>query len=197
MTLRILSEKLLSDNWGKLLSVSYAHGDEEKIHQREVYDRGDGATILLYHPVKRTVILTRQFRLPVWMNRHPDGFFIEAPAGKVEPGESPEITIEREAEEEVGFRISSPRKIMSLYMSPGSVTELIHFYVAAYSQDMKISQGGGQKDEDEDIEVMEIPWKEAFRLVREGKIQDAKTVILLQFFALERIPGGLDNEGSV
>lgn len=190
MTIKILSEELLSDNWGKLTKVSYEFrmpDGEVQVHKREVYDRGDGAVILLYHEQKKTVILTKQFRLPVWWNKHPTGMFTEACAGKVEDGEDPTVCIIRETEEETGFVITNPRKIMSAYMSPGSVSELIHFYMCPYQDDLKKSAGGGEASEQEAIEVMEIPFSDALAKVRTGEIQDAKTIMLLQFLALERI----------
>ncbi len=190
MTIKIITKEVLSDNWGKLTKVTYEMGLPEgktEIHKREVYDRGDGATILLYHEQKKTVILTKQFRLPVWWNKHPSGMFTEACAGKVEEGEDPTVCIVRETEEETGYRIHSPRKIMTAYMSPGSVSELIHFYVAPYRDELRVSLGGGQQDEQESIEVMEVPFIQALEMVKNGEIQDAKTIMLIQYLALERI----------
>ncbi len=193
MTINILSKELLSDNWGKLTKVSYEYvmpNGKKDIHQREVYDRGDGATILLYHPEKKSVILTKQFRLPVWWNKsqqaaHPDGMFTEACAGKVEEGEDPLVCIVRETEEETGYRIKNPKKIFSAYTSPGSVSELIHFYIAPIGENDRHSSGGGQQNEQEAIEVMEVPFTQAFEMVKSGEIQDAKTIMLLQYAALE------------
>lgn len=190
MPIKILSEELLSDNWAKLIKVSYEYkmpNGTTEIHKREVYDRGDGATILLFHKDKKTVILTKQFRLPVWWNKHPDGMFVEACAGKVETNEDPLVCIVRETEEETGYRITNPRKIFSAYMSPGSVTEIIHFYIAPYEDGLKASVGGGRHSEQEAIEVMEIPFTHALEMMRSGEIQDAKTMLLLQYLALERI----------
>ncbi len=190
MTIKIITKELLSDNWGKLTKVTYEFplsDGKKEIHKREVYDRGDGATILLYHEQKKTVILTKQFRLPVWWNKHATGMFVEACAGKVEEGEDPEVCIVRETEEESGFRITSPRKIFSAYMSPGSVSELIHFYLAPYQEELKVSSGGGQQSEQESIEVMEIPFTQALEMMKKGEIQDAKTMMLLQYLALEKI----------
>lgn len=190
MTINILSKELLSDNWGKLTKVSYEFkmpDGKVEVHKREVYDRGDGATILLYDEEKKTVILTKQFRLPVWVNKHPTGMFVEACAGKVEEGEDPTDCIVRETEEEIGFEIHSPQKIMSAYMSPGSVTEIIHFYIASIKNAPRISQGGGAADEQEAIEVIEIPFSKALHQVKTGEIQDAKTIMLIQHLALEKI----------
>lgn len=187
MTIKILSEKLLSANWGTLSQVSYEfplpNGSTE-VHEREVYDRGDGAVILLYHAQRKTLILTRQFRLPVWKNKHPTGMLIEAAAGKVEEGEEPLDCVLREALEETGIRISSPTKIFSAYMSPGSVTELIHFYLSSFEDHQRVTSGGGQRDEQESIEVMEIPFHKALGMISSGEIQDAKTIMLIQQLAL-------------
>lgn len=190
MTIKITSKELLSDNWGKLYRVAYEFKMPDgkiEIHKREVYDRGDGATILLFHEDKKTVILTKQFRIPTWWNKHPTGMFTEACAGKVEEGEDPTVCIVRETEEETGYRISTPKKILTAYMSPGSVTEIIHFYVASYRDALKASSGGGQQNEQEAIEVMEVPFTEALQMIKSGEIQDAKTIMLLQYVALERI----------
>lgn len=190
MTIKITSKELLSDNWGKLFKVSYEFqmpNGKTEIHKREVYDRGDGATILLFRKDKKTVILTKQFRLPTWWNKHPTGMFTEACAGKVEDSEDPAVCIVRETEEETGYRISSPTKILTAYMSPGSVTELIHFYIAPYEGALKASSGGGRQDEQENIEVMEVPFQNALEMVKTGEIQDAKTIMLLQHLALEKI----------
>lgn len=195
MTINILSKELLSDNWGQLTKVSYEYvmpDGKKEIHKREVYDRGDGATILLYHSEKKSVILTKQFRLPVWWNKsqlsaHKDGMFTEACAGKVEDGEDPLECIVRETEEETGYRIRNPKKIFSAFMSPGSVSELIHFYISPVRDEDKLSNGGGQQNEQEAIEVMEVPFTQALEMVKSGEIQDAKTMLLLQYAALERI----------
>ena len=190
MTINTTSKELLSENWGKLFKISFEYqmpDGKTEIHQREIYDRGDGATILLFHEGKKTVILTKQFRIPTWLNKHPTGMFIEACAGKVETDEDPTVCIVRETEEETGFRINSPKKIMTAYMSPGSVTELIHFYVASYRDAQKASSGGGQRNEQEAIEVLEVSFTKALEMVKSGEIQDAKTIMLLQYLALERI----------
>ncbi len=138
------------------------------------------------------MILTKQFRLPVWWNKsqltaHADGMFTEACAGKVEEGEDPIKCIVRETEEETGFRIKNPQKIFSAYMSPGSVSELIHFYISPISESDRQSHGGGQHNEQEAIEVMEVQFSKALEMVKSGEIQDAKTIMLLQYAALERI----------
>jgi nudix-type nucleoside diphosphatase (YffH/AdpP family) len=153
---------------------------------RETYDRGNGATILLYNLDKRTVILTRQFRYPAFVNGH-SGTLIEAAAGLLDDA-SPEERIRAEAEEETGFRVSGVRRIFDAFMSPGSVTERLHFFVAVYTSDDKASEGGGQVAEGEDIEVLEMPMEEALAGIESGFIQDGKTIMLLQYAALHLFP---------
>ncbi|MDQ0195550.1 GDP-mannose pyrophosphatase NudK [Paenibacillus wynnii] len=174
--------ELLSDNWYTLrkYTLDYQRSDgtwEEQ--QREAYDRGNGAAILLYNKLKKTVILTRQFRLPTYVNGNESGMLIEACAGLLDE-DSPESCIQREAEEETGYRLSKVQSIGQAYMSPGSVTEILHLFVAEYSDDMKTGQGGGLDEEQENIEVLEIPFAEALEMVENGEIQDAKTILLLQ-----------------
>lgn len=178
-----LKSELLCDNWGTLSKITYhyAKSDGSWEHQtREVYNRGDGVTILLYHPRKQTVILTRQFRIPTYLNGNDDGHLIETPAGKLDQPD-PESCIKKEVLEETGFKIHEVKKIFEAYMSPGSVTELIHFYIAEYSEEMKVAPGGGAPGEQENIEVLELPLADALQMIREGKIKDAKTIMLLQY----------------
>jgi nudix-type nucleoside diphosphatase (YffH/AdpP family) len=187
--IRILRTEILSDDWYVLKKVVYEiRTENEQILQqsREAYDRGNGATILLYNPDKKTVILTRQFRAPTYINGNPDGMLIEAPAGLLD-GDDPDTCIRKETEEETGYRIGEVKKIFELYMSPGAVTELLHLYVAAYDDKQKISDGGGKKEEEEDIEVMELGFDDAIRMVQTGEIRDAKTVILLQYAKLNHL----------
>jgi len=159
---------------------------------RETYDRGDGATILLYNRPNCTVILTRQFRFPAFVGGY-DDLMIEAPAGLLDMS-SPEERIKMEAEEETGFRVNCVRKVFEAFMSPGAVTEKLHFFVAEYSPEDRISKGGGLAQEGEDIEVMETPIEEAVGMIAEGKIVDAKTIMLLQYAKLHIFQGksGLD-----
>jgi nudix-type nucleoside diphosphatase (YffH/AdpP family) len=152
-----------------------------------MYDVGDGAAILLYNKEQRTVILNHQFRLVTVYNQNPDGMLIEVCAGKVEDGLSPEATVQKEAIEETGYRVSEVKEVMKLYMSPGSFTELLHFYVGKYDPDDRPGKGGGNEEEGEDIEVNEVPFGEAMEMVRNGAIKDAKTVILLQYANLNRL----------
>lgn len=186
---RNLQTQILSDNWYVLKKVSYEFqkkdGTWEK-QNREAYDRENGATILLYNRERKTVILTRQFRLPTFINGNPTGMLIEACAGLLDK-DNPEDCIKRETEEETGYQISDTRKIFELYMSPGSVTEILYFFVAAYTASMKVHEGGGIGHEQEDIEVLEITLDEALQMAAEGKIRDAKTIILLQYAKLHQL----------
>jgi nudix-type nucleoside diphosphatase (YffH/AdpP family) len=152
-------------------------------HTNEVYDMGNAVTILLYDPARQTVILTRQFRLPSYFNGNNSGILVEACAGKIE-NESPEQTAKREIEEETGYRVSTLKKIYEAYTSPGTITELLHFFVAEYNPSLKVSEGGGSKREKEDVEVMEVPFEQATQMVQNGDIKDAKTILLLLYAKL-------------
>jgi len=190
-SISIVEEEILSNNWYTLKKVTYRFQDakgEWKTESREAYDRGNGATILLFNRAKQTVILTRQFRLPTFINGNTTGMLIETCAGLLD-ADNPEDCIRRETEEETGYRISSPQKIFELYMSPGSVTEILYFFVAEYTSDMKKSEGGGVEDEQENIEVMELSFQEALRMMSTGEIKDAKTIILLQYAKIHRLLG--------
>jgi len=153
---------------------------------REAYDRGNGATILLYNKEQKTVILTRQFRLPTFVNGNESGMMIEACAGLLDK-DNAEDCIRRETEEETGYKITDVRKIFEAYMSPGSVTEILYFFIAEYAKEMKVSEGGGLEQEEENIEVLELPIKEAMQMVDNGEIKDAKTIMLLQYIKLQHI----------
>lgn len=150
---------------------------------REVYDRGNGSTILLYNKERGTVVLTRQFRLPTFVNGNPDGMMIEACAGLLD-ADNPEECIRRETEEETGYRIEKVTKIFEAYMSPGSVSEILYFFIAEYDPSMKVSEGGGAEGEEENIEVLELPFDKAFSMIGTGEIRDAKTIMLLQYVRL-------------
>lgn len=187
--IKITEEKLLSDNWYILKKITYTYrkpNGETQTQTREVYDRGNGAVILLYNREKGTVILTRQFRLPSFVNGNADGMLIEACAGLLDQ-DNPEDCIRRETEEETGYRISEVRKVFEAYMSPGSVTELLHFFVAAYAPNMKINAGGGVEGEEENIEVLEISLQQALDMIGAGAIRDAKTIMLLQYAKLNHL----------
>lgn len=187
--IKITKTEILSANWAKLSKVTldYTKADGSVEEQnREVYDRGDGATILLFNKEKKTVVLIKQFRLPTYLNQNESGFLIEACAGILEK-EHPEETIIREAEEETGYHLHHVKKIFQAYMSPGAVTEIIHFYVAEYDDDMKKSAGGGLASEHENIEVLEMPFETAYQMIVTGEIVDAKTIMLLQYAKINQL----------
>jgi len=186
---RILDTKILSDNWYILKKITYEYTkkDGTKLTQsREAYDRGNGATILLYNKSQKTVILTRQFRLPTFVNGNESGLLIESCAGLLDK-DNAEDCIRRETEEETGYRITDVRKIFEAYMSPGSVTEILYFFIAEYSKEMKVTGGGGVEQEEENIEVLELKIDEAMKMVEFGEIKDGKTIMLLQYIKLNNI----------
>lgn len=187
--IKITKTEILSDNWYILNKVTYEYTSEDgtkHIQSREAYDRGNGAVILLYNKEKRTIILTRQFRIPTYINGNLDGMLIEACAGLLEL-DNPEDCIRRETEEETGYKIKEVKKIFEAYMSPGSVTEILYFFIAEYSEDMKINEGGGLEEEDENIEVMEFGIDEIMEMIINGEIRDAKTIMLIQYIKLQSI----------
>jgi nudix-type nucleoside diphosphatase (YffH/AdpP family) len=187
--IKILDTKVLSDNWYVLRKITYEYSkrDGTKLTQsREAYDRGNGATILLYNKEQKTVILTRQFRLPTFINGNETGMLIEACAGLLDKDNAEEC-IRRETEEETGYKITEVRKIFEAYMSPGSVTEILYFFIAEYSKEMKISDGGGVEYEEENIEVLELDIVQAMRMIESGEIKDGKTIMLLQYIKLNNI----------
>jgi nudix-type nucleoside diphosphatase (YffH/AdpP family) len=179
--IEITKTELLSDNWYLLNKVTYnftPENGEPEIQRREVYDRGNGAAILLYNKEKQTVILTRQFRLPTFLNGNESGMMIEVCAGLLDE-KNPEDCIKRETEEETGYRIHEVKKVFEAYMSPGAVTEILYFFTAEYQPEMKVSDGGGVATEHEYIEVMELPFEQAMTMIYNGEIKDAKTIMLL------------------
>lgn len=185
--IEVIKDKILSDNYFILRNITYDlyRNEAEAIrHKREVYDRGNGATMLLYNRDKKTVVLTRQFRVATWVNGNPDGMLIEACAGLLDADE-PEVCARKEAIEETGYEVGEVEKVFELYMSPGGVTELIHFYMAEYSDAQRDNAGGGI--DDEDIDVLEIPFLQALEMVASGEIRDGKTVILLQQLQLRGV----------
>ncbi len=186
--IRIIADEILSNNWYSLKKYTFdrqRHDGEWQRQEREVYDRGNGATILLYNRDKKTVILTRQFRFPVFINGHA-GDLIEAAAGLLD-NLDPESRIKAEAEEETGFRVSRVEKVFEAYMSPGSVTEKLYFFLAEYHPQDRASVGGGIKAEGEDIEVLELTLDEALKGIEKGLIVDGKTIMLLYHVALKGI----------
>lgn len=179
----IQKTELLSDNWYILNKVTFDYNKDSDVPEtqvREVYDRGNGAVILLYNSTKKTVVLTRQFRLPTYLNGNSSGMLIEACAGMLDE-DNPIDCIIRETEEETGYRISSVKKVFQSYMSPGAVTEILHFFIGEYQPEMKVSEGGGLAEEHEYIEVLEYPFNEAYQMIVSGEITDAKTIMLLQY----------------
>ena len=184
-----LKKTLLSDNYYTLskFNFDYQKSDGSWVNpMREVYERGHGAGILLYNTTKKTVILIKQFRLPTYLHDHKDGFLIEIPAGLLDE-DNPEQCIIRETEEEVGIRIKSVKKVYEGYSSPGVLTEKMHFFVGEYTEDMKVSKGGGLAGENEDIEVLELPFTEAVKMLNEGEIVDTRTIVLLQYAQIHKL----------
>ena len=188
-TINILKTEVLSNNWYTLRKVTYEYTKPDgtiQTQEREAYDRGNGATILLYNKQQNTVILTRQFRLPTYLNGNSTGMLIESCAGLLDK-DNAEDCIRRETEEETGYLVTDVRKIFEAYMSPGSVTEILHFFIAEYTKDMKVHTGGGVEHEQENIEVLEPGIDEAMNMIATGQIKDAKTIMLLQYVKLHNI----------
>jgi nudix-type nucleoside diphosphatase (YffH/AdpP family) len=183
--IRVHNVRLLSDNHYTLKTTTFewrrANGEWQTQH-RETYDRGNGATLLPYNLARRTVVLVRQFRYPAYVNGC-DDLLIEAAAGLLD-NETPEIRIRAEVEEETGYRLGAVRKVFEAFMSPGAVTEKLHFFVAEYESEMRVGSGGGLASEGEDIEVLELPIDQALTMIGDGRIADAKTIMLLQYAAL-------------
>lgn len=188
---RIIEERVLAHDWYLLRKTTFEHRRRDgrlQVVSRETYDRGNGVALLLYNAARATVILTRQFRFPAWVNGCADGLLIEACAGLLD-GNDARAAMQREAIEETGYDVQSPRKVFEAYMSPGSVTEKLHFFVAAYEETDRRGAGGGEAAEGEDIEVLELPLAQALAMIASGAIQDGKTIMLLQHAAM----AGLDN----
>jgi len=185
----ILQTDVLSDNWYTLRKITYEYLKKDgtwETQNREAYDRGNGATILLYNKAQKTVILTRQFRLPTFLNGNESGMLIETCAGLLDK-DNAEDCIRRETEEETGYKISDVKKVFEAYMSPGSVTEILYFFIAEYSKSMKVTDGGGIAQEQEEIEVLEMHIDKAMELMYNGEIRDGKTIMLLQHIKLRNI----------
>lgn len=184
-----ITTTVLSDNWYTLnkIEFDYLMPDGTWVRQaRESYDRGNGATILMYNREKKTVILIKQFRMPSYVNGNETGVILEACAGLLD-GDEPEVCVKKEALEETGIKIEKVEKIFEAYMSPGAVTEIIHFFIGEYDDSMKVNEGGGLETEHEDIEVLEMSFQEAYKMIATGEIKDAKTIMLLQHLALLKI----------
>ena len=180
-----VQNQLLSDNWYVLRKYTYdliKRNGERQPQSREVYDRGNGATILLYNRPKKTVLLIRQFRMPTYVNGNPTGMLLETCAGLLD-NDSPEDCIRKEAIEETGFAVGKVDKLFEAYRSPGSVTEIVHFFAAEYDESQRQNAGGGV--EDEDIDVLEVPFTEALAMIKDGRIRDGKTIMLLQYAQIQ------------
>ena len=190
-SIKNIQKRTLSDQWYLLEKYTYEYQKEDgswETQEREAYDRGNGACVLLYDPERRTVILTRQFRMPTFINgnKNDGGMMIEACAGLLD-GDHPEDCIRKEAEEETGYDVKNVEKVMEAYTSPGAVTEIMHFFMAEYDASMRIGEGGGAEDETENIEVLEFPFVRAMEMIKTGEIKDAKTIILLQYAAIHKL----------
>lgn len=188
-SIKIIEDKILSDNWYVLHKLTYETTKPDgsvQTQSREAYDRGNGAAILLYNTEQQTVILTRQFRIPTYVNGNETGMMIEACAGLLDK-DNPEDAIKRETEEETGYKVTEIKKVFEAYMSPGSVTEILYFFIAEYSKDMKVSDGGGLEHEQENIEVLELNIADAMKMIETGEIKDGKTIMLLQHIKLSGI----------
>lgn len=186
---KINSIKNLANDHYKLDKINFDYQTKNETWQnqsRECYDRGDGAAILLYNSIKKTVILTKQFRMPSYLNGNNDGMMIEVCAGLLDK-DDPITCIKKEAEEETGYKINEPKKVFELYSTPGAVTEKIHYFIAEYNNEMKISDGGGLEDETEEIEVLELSFSKVLAMILNGEICDAKTIILLQYAQINKL----------
>ena len=187
--IRNIVRHILADSWYVLNKYCFEYKALDgtwQYQEREAYDRGNGATVLLYNPFSKKVILTQQFRMPTYVNGNLDGLMIEACAGLLD-GDDPYSCIIREVEEETGYRVKEVRKLFEVYMSPGSVTEMIHFFIAPYTDEDKVSEGGGLAHEQENIEVLEMPFDAAYNKIQSGEINDAKTIMLLQYAKLQNL----------
>jgi nudix-type nucleoside diphosphatase, YffH/AdpP family len=187
--IKIINTEILSDNWYVLKKITYSYSKKDgtvKTQVREAYDRGNGATILLFNKDRKTVILTRQFRLPTFINGNESGMMIESCAGLLDEN-NPEDCIIKETEEETGYRVKDVHRIFDVYMSPGAVTERVYFFIAEYSEAMKVTNGGGAENEEENIDVLEMDIDNALKMVDNGEIKDGKTIILLQYIKLHNL----------
>jgi nudix-type nucleoside diphosphatase (YffH/AdpP family) len=187
--IKITNTEILSKDKFELKKITFERQNKKgewQTQEREVYDRGNAATIFLYNVKKRTLILTRQLRIPSFINGNPTGMLLETCAGNMEDG-TPEECARREAEEETGYKPENVRKVMEAYMSAGGITELLYFFTGTYSEKTKVSEGGGLEEEQEEIEVLEMSFEDALALLENGEIRDAKTIMLLQYAKLQRL----------
>lgn len=188
--LKNIKKTTLSKEWAKLDRIDYEYqfknGDWKSV-SRECYNRGNGAAILLYNTKKSTVILTKQFRMPIYENTKNEAMSIEACAGAIDNNDNPLETIIRETEEEVGYKISKAKQVLTAYTSPGALTEKMYLFVAEYSDAMQINEGGGLESENEEIEVLELPFSKAIEMIKTEEIIDAKTIMLLQYAQINKL----------
>lgn len=185
----ITKTEILSQNLFTLKKISYQYKtDKSKLQttSREVYDRGNGVAILLFNKEKNNILLTKQLRIPTYVNGNNSGMMIEVCAGMLDE-KNPDECVKREVEEETGYRVHDVTKIFQSYMSPGAVTEILHFYIAEYNESMKVSEGGGLDEEHENIEVLAIDFDEAYNMIYSGEIQDSKTIMLLQYAKIHKL----------
>lgn len=189
-SLKNIKKTTLSNEWATLHRIDYDYqfknGNWKRL-SRETYNRGNGTAILLFNPDKGTVILTKQFRMPAYENDSNDGMSIEACAGAIDNNDNALETIIRETEEEVGYKITNAKQVLSAYTSPGALTEKMYLFVAEYSDAMKINEGGGVDSEDEEIEVIELPFKQVIEMVKNEEIIDAKTIMLVQYAQINKL----------
>lgn len=183
---RMTGLEVLADNWYTLRKATFEYQGSDGVwrtHHREAYDRGNGATVLLFDPERRTIVLTRQFRVPAYLNGHVDGMLIETPGGLLD-GDDAITAVGRELEEETGFAVGQLTELFDAYMSPGSVTERVTFFQGTYSPASRVSSGGGHEAEGEDIEVLEVVLEDAAAMIGRGEIRDGKTIMLIQWALL-------------
>lgn len=179
----------LSNDWYKLDKVNFDYqlkNGQWQNQNRESYDRGDGACILLYNPIKGTVILTKQFRMPSYLNDNGDGMMIEVCAGLLDK-DNPLTCIKKEVKEETGYKVDKVKQVFEIYTTPGAVTEKIYYFIGEYNERMKVNEGGGLASETEEIDVLELHFQTALKMIKTGEINDAKTIILLQYAAIEKL----------
>ena len=179
----------LSKGWATLNEVSFSYQMKNETwvtQKRESYDRGDGATALLYNKEKKTIILTKQFRISSFLNGNASGFVVETCAGMLD-ADQPKACILREIEEETGYRVHEVTPVFEAYSSPGALTEKLYYFIAEYTEAMKVSEGGGLDSEHEDIEVLELPFSEAIEMIKNGTIEDLKTIVLLQYAQINQL----------
>jgi nudix-type nucleoside diphosphatase (YffH/AdpP family) len=190
INLKNINKTTLSKEWATLDRIDYDYqfknGNWKRL-SRETYNRGNGAAILLYNSEKGTVILTKQFRMPAYENDTKDGYSIEAAAGAIDNNDTALETIIRETEEEVGYKIKSAKQVLTAYMSPGALTEKMYLFIAEYNDAMKVNDGGGLDSEDEEIDVLELPFSEAIIMIENEEIIDAKTIMLLQYAQINKL----------